>query len=122
MNVKITVIMNAILAKNIKAFRSQLGLTQEQLADYLKINREEISYYETAKRDIPKRFIPKLANLFGVSEYDLFEEDDAISNLNLAFAFRADVISTEDLEAIAQFKKIALNYLNIKKVLAENEL
>ncbi len=113
--------MEVTLAKNIKEFRLRMGLNQDELADYLNVTREEISYFENGKRKVPVLFIPKLANLFGIDEYDLLEQDNAVVNLNLAFAFRANEISPDDLKVIADFKKIALNYLKIKKVLQENE-
>lgn len=109
--------MEKILAKNLKDFRVKLDLTQNQLADYLGTSREEVSYYENNHRSVPMDLISKYANLFGVDEYDLYEEDSAISNLNIAFAFRANEISPNDLKAIAGFRKIALNYLKIKKAL-----
>ncbi|WP_212592431.1 helix-turn-helix transcriptional regulator [Sphingobacterium humi] len=111
--------MEKILSKNLKDFRVKLGLTQDQIADYLEISREEVSYYETNRRSVPVDLIPTYAKLFGIDEYDLYEEDAAINNLNLAFAFRANEISPNDLKVIADFKKIALNYLKIKNVLAQ---
>lgn len=111
--------MEKILSKNLKDFRVKLGLTQDQIADYLEISREEVSYYETNRRNVPLVLIPKYAKLFGVDEYDLYEEDSVINNLNIAFAFRANEISSNDLKVIADFKKIALNYLKIKSVLAQ---
>lgn len=113
--------METILAKNLKNFRTKLGFTQEQLARYLGITREEVSYYENNSRSVPLDLIPKYANLFGVDEYDLYETDSSINKLNLAFAFRANEISPNDLEIIANFRKIALNYLKIKNILAQNE-
>ena len=114
--------MSTTLANNIKAFRTKIGLNQDELSAYLGISREEMNYYENAKRSIPQNLLPKLADLFGVDEYDLHEEDDAISKTNIAFAFRANNIHPEDLNAIAAFKKIALIYLKIQKCAAENEL
>lgn len=113
--------METTLAKNIKDFRVRLNLTQDKLAEYLGVTRGEINYFENEKRTVPSVLIPKLANLFGVDEYDLYEDDDAINNLNIAFAFRASNISSEDLNTIGNFKKIALNYLKIKNVLGHNE-
>ncbi len=113
--------MEKILSKNLKDFRIKLGLTQDQIAEYLDISREEVSYYETNRRNVPSELISKYSKLFGVDEYDLYEEDSAIKNLNLAFAFRANEISSNDLKVIADFKKIALNYLKIKSALAQNE-
>jgi len=113
--------METILAKNLKDFRTKLGFTQAQLAKYLGITREEVSYYENNSRSVPLDLIPKYANLFGVDEYDLYEKDSSINKLNLAFAFRANEISSNDFEVIANFRKIALNYLKIKNILAQNE-
>ncbi|MCT3920020.1 helix-turn-helix transcriptional regulator [Elizabethkingia anophelis] len=113
--------MEITLRQNIKEFRNKLNLTQEDLAKYLGISREEVSYYENGKRDVPRHLVPKLANLFGVDEYDLFENEEALNKLNVAFAFRANEVCIDDLNAIAQFKKVALNYLKIKKALLDHE-
>ena len=112
--------MNKILSKNLRDFRIKLGLTQDQMADYLGISREEVSYYETNRRPVSMDLIPKYADLFGIDEYDLYEEETSINNLHIAFAFRANEISTEDLKVVAGFKKIALNYLKMKNVLAQS--
>ncbi len=108
--------MNArqILAENIKRYRIRLGISQEALADYLGIHREEVSYYENGRRNIPQKSISGMAKLFGVDECVLFEENMEVSSLNLAFAFRADELNRNDLEAIAFFKKMAMNYLKMK--------
>lgn len=109
--------MDKILGNNIKALRDKLGLTQQMLADYLSISREELNYYENAKRPMPSGLITKAAELFAVDEYDLFLEDEAISQANVAFAFRADKINPGDLSVIADFKKIAMNYLKMQTAL-----
>lgn len=109
---------NQIIGNNIKNFREKLGLKQDDLAVYLNINREEISYYETGKRTIPTEVIAKSAKLFGIDEYDLFETDTESNNVKVAFAFRADALNHDDLNHIADFRKIVLNYLNMKNALA----
>ncbi|MFC4871744.1 helix-turn-helix transcriptional regulator [Negadavirga shengliensis] len=109
-----------IIGKNLQVLRQKMALTQEQVADYLQINREEVSYYENGKRSMPSSLLSKIANLFGVDEYDLFEEDMGMARVNLALAFRADTLDPEDLEQIAGFKKIVMNYLRMKTVI-ENE-
>lgn len=100
---------------NLKLFREKLGLSQQQLADYLEINREEVSYYENAQRAMPLHLIQKSAELFGIDEYDLEESDVSELELNLSFAFRAEQLDKTDLESIAKFKTIARNYLNMVK-------
>lgn len=108
--------MNDILAKNIKLFRDKLALTQEELAEYLAVNREEISYYENGRRNIPPQILIKMAKLFGVDEYDLLIENEEEMNLKLAFAFPATKLNVEDLNAIADFKKIGHNYLKLREM------
>lgn len=107
-----------IIGKNLLALRQKLGFTQEQVAAYLQINREEVSYYENGNRTAPTKILSKMANLYGVDEYDFYEEDFKLSSINLALAFRADNIKPTDLEQIAKFKKIVRNYLSIKSLLA----
>jgi transcriptional regulator with XRE-family HTH domain len=104
-----------ILGNNLKLFREKLGLSQQQLADYLDINREGVSYYENAQRNMPLHLVQKTANLFGVDEYDLEEVGAEEQELNLSFAFRAEELSKEDLVSVAKFKSIAKNYLNMLK-------
>lgn len=108
------------IGKNLKALREKMELTQGQTAEFLSINREEISYYENGKRSMPSNLLSKLANLYGVDEYDFFEDDMDLATVNLALAFRAKSLKVADLEQIAKFKKIVRNYLRMKSLL-ENE-
>ncbi|WP_192348802.1 helix-turn-helix domain-containing protein [Algoriphagus sp. Y33] len=108
------------IGRNLQDLRKKLGFTQEQVAEYLHINREELSYYETGSRSIPSTLMAPLANLYGVDEYDLYEENLDLAQVNLALAFRAENINPSDLEQIAKFKKIVRNYLSMKSLL-ENE-
>ncbi|MCA6387345.1 MAG: helix-turn-helix transcriptional regulator [Cytophagales bacterium] len=106
--------MDKILGNNIKALRIKLDLTQEMLADYLGISRGEMNYYENGTRPMPSNLVTKAAELFSVDEYDLYQENEALMTANVAFAFRAESISVEDLNEIAGFKKIAMNYLKMQ--------
>lgn len=105
------------VGQNIKLFREKLGLTQDALAQYLHTTREQISYYETGTRSITTIHLNSLANLFCINEYDFYEKDSQMKNLNICFAFRADELQPSDLQSIAQFKKVVRNYLNMKKAL-----
>lgn len=106
------------IGSNLRRFREKMGLTQEAMAQYLNITREEVSYYETGKRALPTGLIDRAARLFGVDPYDLLEEDPEIAAANTALAFRAESVSSDDLRQIADFRKIVLNYLQMKKALA----
>lgn len=108
---------NEIIGTNIKRLREAVGVTQEELAAFLEVSREVVSYYENGLRNVPSNIISKAAIFLGVDEYDLFEEDAELNVANVAFAFRATNLDAGDLKEIASFKKIVLNYLNIRKAL-----
>ncbi|PCH75689.1 MAG: transcriptional regulator [Flavobacteriaceae bacterium] len=103
---------NEIIGHNIKEYRKSFGYKQDHLANYLSITREQISNYELGKRDVPYENIERLCQLFGIGLEALLEENEEIKKANLSFAFRNTGID-KDTEAIANFKKIVLNYINI---------
>ena len=108
---------NIIIGQNIRTLREKMGLTQEALAQYLNTKREAIAYYEIGQRSVPSGQLSKLANLFCMNEYDFYEEDLQNRSINIAFAFRADELQAQDLESIAQFKKIVRNYISMRKAM-----
>lgn len=112
---------NKTIGQNIKALRGKLRLTQENLAEYLGIDRVNISYYENCERRIPVVHLNKLADLFGVELHDLLTEDLVNQSLNVSFAFRATNLTNEDLQNIAQFKRIVKNYLKLVDLKNKNE-
>jgi transcriptional regulator with XRE-family HTH domain len=106
---------NSVVGQNIRLLREELGLTQDALAQYLSIPREQVSYYENGSRSIPTAQLSKLADLFCLNEFDFYESDPGKRKSNIAFAFRADSLEPQDLTGIAHFKKIVRNYLNMKE-------
>lgn len=107
---------NEIIGRNIKLFREKNGISQDVLANYLGVTRVEVSYFENGKRNISTVIIEKAAKLFGIDDYDFYEENTESQQVNVALAFKADFLNKEDLEQIADFRKIILNYLKMKKV------
>lgn len=110
-----TLNINQIAGQNIQMLRTKVGLTQDALAQYLGTSREQVAYYENGSRLVSSLHLSKLADLFCMNEYDFFEEDITNRKINIAFAFRADILQPTDLTSIAKFKKIVRNYLNMKK-------
>lgn len=108
---------NEIIGQNICYFRTSIGLSQEDFADYLGVARPMVSYFENGSRRIPSEIIAKAAKLFGVEDFDLYEVDPDIRGAHLSFAFRAEGLSASDLNQIADFKKIVLNYLGMKNAI-----
>ena len=101
---------------NIRNFREKLGLTQEDVGNFLGIQREVVSYYENGKRTIPVKQLNQLADLFGISLAALLETDAAAKASNTAFAFRSSKLSGKDLEHIAAFRKLVKNYLLMEQL------
>lgn len=95
------------------AYRERMKLSQEAVAEFLGIKREILSYYETGNREAPIEVLERLSDLFGIGLEDFFEEDANQVRANVAFAFRADEILTEDLNAIAEFRKVIKNYFKL---------
>lgn len=64
-----------LLAKNIKHYRKQKGLSQNELAELLNISREHLAKLETTKRCISLKLLFKLSDALNVSLKDLFTFD-----------------------------------------------
>jgi transcriptional regulator with XRE-family HTH domain len=103
------------IGANIRNYRDLQDLNQQQLADYVGVTRELISLIESGQRDISLENLTKLADLFGIELSDLIEEDSEVQDINLALAFRTND-SNLDLESIASFKRIVLNYKKLESL------
>lgn len=111
--------MVAHIGKNLKMWREKLGYSQEKIADYLGISRENISYFEIGTREIPVKHLERIADLFGIEPVVLLEENPSTSYAEMAFAFRNDKdLSAEALSNVAKFKKIVRNYLLMESKLS----
>jgi len=101
------------IGANIKNMRKSMGLTQDDLAAYLDIKRESVSYYENGSGNIPINTLSRLADLFGIELHELMEENLACNAIDAAFAFRVENFTAEDLKTVANFKKVAKNYIKL---------
>jgi len=109
---------NNILSKNIRELRNKFGYTQAFIAEYLNITPAAVNQYENDARTISESVIEKLALLFNVEEYDLYEENPEKQAVLTSFAFRADELTGSDMQQISKFKKIITNYINMSEALA----
>lgn len=110
-----------MISENIRSLRLKLGYTQGQVAEYLGVSAAAVTQYETGTRVVPIATVSKLALLFNLEEYELYQEEPQQQQLLSAFAFRADELQPEDLKSIADFKKIVLNYFHLSNQLLNNE-
>ncbi len=109
--------MKAIIGKNIKSFREISRFSQEQVSDFLNINRSTYSNYELGEREAPIDVLEKCADLFGCELSSFFVENDTERRNMLSCAFRIDNLASEDLVQIAEFKAIVKNYLKMNLLL-----
>ena len=106
-----------MIAKNIRMLRDKYNFTQVQIASYLNITSSAVNQHESG-RPVPAGVVSKLAVLFNVDEYDLYEEDPQQQNLMTAFAFRADELTDEDIKSVSAFRKIVTNYFHLSNALS----
>jgi transcriptional regulator with XRE-family HTH domain len=64
------------LGANIRHRRIALGLTQEDLADHVRVSVETVRNIEKGRKWVTTRTVTRLAKALKVSEPDLFEDGD----------------------------------------------
>lgn len=110
--------MNTI-GNKVKALREKAGLSQMQIAQFLEMDQSTISKCEKGERQFQVDHLERLGNLFGVSLGDLMNEELPVPQMRIAF--RADSIQIDDLNAIADIQKIALNLDKMHVLLQEGQ-
>lgn len=101
--------MLEFMGRKLQEARKKSGLTQLQVAKLIGINKVQLSYYETATREINLNILEKLANLYGF-KIDYFLSGNEIKEPEIQIAFRGEILCNEDLETIT-WGKIFLNNL-----------
>jgi len=108
------------LGRKLKRARENCGLTQSQVAAYLGVKREQISYYENGTREIDLVTLSKLADLYGYEvEYFLAGDSAADDQQHVSLAFRAAGLTEKDLEVVARAKRFAMNLAWLDRLLEE---
>lgn len=109
---------NDRIGKHLKRLREEAGLNQSQIARFLEVDQSYISKFEKGERQFSIDMLEKLSDLFGCDISALVEED--MPEKTLCFAFRANAIADEDLSAIADINRIALNIGEMRGMLEGN--
>ena len=100
---------NRTVGKRLQTLRESMGFTQQQVAGYLGVKREIISYIETGARPASTLMLQKLADLYGY-KFSYFVDDTVEEKgPHVAMAFRISDMTEKDLGVVAQVKKIASN-------------
>ena len=101
-------VSTAIIGGNAKRARVSNGFSQANIADFLKVDQSLISKFENGDRSLQADMLERLANLYGYRVSD-FECENGIPEQRIRTAYRSSGISSEDLEAIHDIKRIAMN-------------
>ncbi|MCA6067183.1 helix-turn-helix domain-containing protein [Chryseobacterium sp. RG1] len=85
---------------NIKRLRNKTKFSHQEIADMLGIDRNTYANWENEATDIKSQFIPKLAEIFGVSIQDLFEsgEKGSVTNSQDNFQLHDSSIGQKDFQ------------------------
>jgi transcriptional regulator with XRE-family HTH domain len=110
--------MSKQIGQKIKELREQAGLNQNQIAQFLEIDQSTISKCEKGERQFQMDHLEQLGSLFGCTLADLMNGEELVRPMQIAF--RADGIQVEDLAAIADIHKIAMNLDMMRTLLQEN--
>ena len=66
-----------VFGKNLRKFRTALGVSQEKFAEMCGLHRTYISYIERFQRSISLDNIQKIADALGIETYRLFMDSEA---------------------------------------------
>ncbi len=69
-----------VFADNLRKYRNQAGLSQENFADRAGLHRTYISAIECGKRSIALENVQKIADALEIDTYKLFLENFALDN------------------------------------------
>jgi len=106
------------LAANLKLCRKECGYTQDEVAKYLEISQPAYNKYERCETPINHRHLEKLGRLYGISPYKLISEKSVDLSASIAFAYRKT--GNPDLNSVAAFKSIVMNYIFMCDELAKD--
>lgn len=109
--------MNEIPAK-LKQLRAEKHITQKAVALYLETTQQAYSNYESGKRELPIRYVNKLAEYYQVSaDYILGIRTDFEGNTDLSTPFINQIPLSDivrDLQALhKQNRAIVAHYIHL---------
>lgn len=104
--------------EKLKMMREEAGLRQGQLADYLGVTQTYISKVETGERNLTVDQLERVVTLYGYSLAAFSEMEQDVHPIH--FAFRAQDVSQNDLQCIADIGKIAINSRFMANMLEES--
>lgn len=112
---------NMIIGENAKRARESCGFSQANVAEFLKVDQSLISKFEKGLRSMQSDMLERLANLYGIKITD-FKCVDGIPEQRVKAAYRSDALNTEDMEAIHDIKRIAMNLFFMSDMVGDDDV
>ena len=105
----------AILSRNIKRYRSRLGLSQLHLALELGISTTFLSDIETGKKWVSAQTLSQLAKALKIEVYELFKPEQNIrDDVSLAIAKYLDAVDDAFIKSIEEAVRPAVKRSLVK--------
>lgn len=97
------------LPEKLRSYRKEAGLTQQQVADALSMNRSAYAYYETGKSSPKLNVLKDLSNLYNTTVDELLEEEQESNNLQTANPLgKLEWDTTDKFNELSDFEKSVL--------------
>ena len=103
---------NSEIGSVLKDLRNRMGYSQEQISSYLGISQPASNHYESGDTVVSQDSLEKLADIYGVEEYDILTCNKPQLQADMAFAFRKNG-EVKNLAQIASFQRLVKNYLDM---------
>jgi transcriptional regulator with XRE-family HTH domain len=97
-----------VIGENAKRARESIGFSQASVANFLNVDQSLISKFEKGDRALQSDMLERLANLFGYNVTD-FGREGGVPEQQLKAAYRSNGITADDMEAIHDIRRIAIN-------------
>ena len=99
---------NSEIGSVLKDLRNRMGYSQEQISSYLGISQPAYTRYESGDTVVSQDSLEKLADIYGVEEYDILTCNKPQLQADMAFAFRKNG-EVKNLGQIASFQMFPWN-------------
>ena len=103
------------IGRRLSHARRHAGFTQQLVAKYLEINREQLSYIENGRRPVDLVTLQRLADLYGFA-LPYFVTSEAQSVPEVSAAFRVSSLADADLQVIGWVKRLARNLDALQRI------
>lgn len=111
-----------MLSLSLKRLRENAGLTQQQVADILNIDRSTYAYYETGKTYPSITSLKKLAKIFNVNYDVLIDGTSKYVMSDNRVQYKTVELSDEKLYSISKDEKMLVTYFRLLSPERQDEI